>query len=134
MDGKTILVIDDESDTRVYLFDLLRSEGYRVVTFENPYDALTQVHRLRPDAVILDVKMPQVNGVDFLPTLRTAAPDTPVLILTAYANLELFMQAREKGASEMMCKPFSGSVLLKTLRRVLGEAPQEGGAGEKQAV
>lgn len=119
MEPKTIMVIDDESDTRVVLFDLLRTEGYRVATFENPYQALTEVHHLKPSLIILDVRMPQVNGVDFLPTLRLAAPDVPVLLLTAYANLELFMDARDKGACEMMCKPFGNAVLLKTIERIL---------------
>lgn len=123
MDSKTIVVIDDDSDIRVYLFELLRSEGYRVVTYENPYEALTQIQAVQPSLVILDVRMPQVNGVEFLPSLRTAAPSTPVLLLTAYANLELFMEAREKGACEMMCKPFNAGVLLKNVHKILGDAP-----------
>lgn len=126
MGQKTVMVVDDESDTRVFLFDLLHTEGFKVVTFENPYQALTEVHRVKPDLIILDVRMPQVNGIDFLPTLKTAAPDTPVLMLTAYANLEVFVGARERGACEMMCKPFGPSVLLKTVHRILDGQLQGG--------
>jgi DNA-binding NtrC family response regulator len=122
MEPQTIMVIDDESDARVFLFELLRSEGYKVVTFENPYEALTRVHEAHPDLIILDVRMPQVNGVDFLPSLKTAAPSTPVLILTAYGNLDLFMDARAKGAAEMMGKPVKGATLLKTVRRMIEKA------------
>jgi DNA-binding NtrC family response regulator len=120
MDPRTIMIIDDDPDVRVSLFDLLRSEGYGVTTFENPYAALARVHEIRPDLVILDVRMPQVNGIDFLPGLKAAAPGVPVLILTAYANFDLFRQARESGACDMMCKPFSPRILLATLDRIFG--------------
>ncbi len=122
MTQQTIIVIDDEADTRVFLFELLRSEGYKVVTYENPYEALTQIQDVKPALVILDVRMPQVNGVEFLPSLKTAAPQTPVLILTAYANLDMFFEARDKGAVEMMCKPFNAGVLLKSVHKILGDA------------
>lgn len=122
MEPPTIMVIDDESDTRVFVFELLRSEGYKVVTFENPYEALTRLHEANPALIILDVRMPQVNGIDFLPSLKTAAPQTPVLIITAYGNLDLFMDARAKGATEMLGKPFKAATLLKTVRKILGKA------------
>lgn len=122
MEARTIIVIDDESDTRVYLFELLRSEGYKVVTFENPYEALTRIHEIKPALVVLDVRMPQVNGIDFLPSIKTAVPDTPVLILTAYGNLDLFMEARSKGACEMLGKPFKAATLLKTVAKILGSS------------
>jgi DNA-binding NtrC family response regulator len=119
MPQKKIMVIDDDSDTRVSLFDLLQSEGYRVVTFENPYEALTRVQEVAPDAIILDVRMPQVNGIELLPSLKTAAPETPVVVLTAFANLDLFIEARQKGACEMVAKPFSTKALLQKLKTIV---------------
>lgn len=119
MNPKTIMLIDDESDTRVYLFDLLNTEGYRVQTFENPYEALTKVHGLNPDAILLDVRMPQVDGLDFLPMLRLTAPGVPIIILTAFANSEVCRKARELGAFDIVAKPFRVQTLLKTLTTAL---------------
>jgi two-component system response regulator AtoC len=119
MDYKMVMVIDDESDTRVSLFDLLRSEGYLVTTFENPHEALTRVHEIHPDAVILDVRMPQVSGVDFLPDLRLAAPDAAILMLTAFATPELREEAMHRGAADVMSKPFRTRALLDALRGAL---------------
>jgi FixJ family two-component response regulator len=125
MDPQTIMVIDDDADTRVFLFELLRSDGYKVVTYENPYEALTFVHQVKPAMIILDVRMPQVNGVEFLPTLRTAAPTTPVLILTAYGTLEIFLEARDKGATEMMSKPVRSQPFLRKVREILAGSPSK---------
>jgi DNA-binding NtrC family response regulator len=116
---KRVMIIDDDSDIRVFLFDLLTQEGYRVVTFENPLEALTRVHTVEPDLIILDLRMPQVSGLDFLPDLRMARPDTPVMMLTAYATPDAYLSAYRRGACELIGKPAEPATLLSHVHRLL---------------
>lgn len=119
MPQKTIVIIDDDPEIRVFLFNLLQSEGYRPVTFENPHEALGSLHRIRPDLIILDYKMPQVSGIDLLPDLRVTAPHTPVLMLTAHGDPDLYMEAFDKGACDMLTKPIRVESLIRNVRRIL---------------
>lgn len=115
---KRILVVDDDSDIRVMLYDLLTSEGYDVRTFENPMEALTCTAEFAPDIVLLDLRMPEISGLDLLPMLKQAAPGAGIIIVSAYGNWDLYVQARERGAQEMVTKPFCSKVMLDMIRKV----------------
>jgi DNA-binding NtrC family response regulator len=116
---KTILVVDDESDTRVLLYDLLSSEGFKVVTFENPQEALHRVQDVKPDLVILDLRMPMMSGMKLLPMLQIAAPHARVMILSAYADPKTSQDALTQGVAAVLWKPFKTATLLRTIRRIL---------------
>lgn len=115
---KRILVVDDDSDVRVMLYDLLTSEGYDVLTFEKPLEALSRTAEYAPDIVLLDLRMPEISGLDLLPMLKQAAPDAGIIIVSAYANWDFYVQARERGAHEMVTKPFCSKVILDMIRKV----------------
>lgn len=121
MTSKSIVVIDDEEDTRRYLADLLAGKGYDVTVFENPLVGFKHIYEHRPDLVILDRRMPSIDGLSLLPGLRAVSFDTPVLLLTAHGNPKVFLEALEKGACEMLSKPFHEADLLCTIRRILRE-------------
>jgi two-component system phosphoglycerate transport system response regulator PgtA len=119
MTYRTIAVIDDDADTRRWVADILEQAGYRVHAFENPLLGLSFTYETRPDLIILDYRMPRVDGLSLLPSLRAVSQDTPVLLLTGHADPDLFMDAFQKGACEMLSKPVSPEELLRNVERIL---------------
>jgi DNA-binding response OmpR family regulator len=110
--GGRILIVDDEPMVRDTLGQVLVDEGYVVDTAVDGEDALDRVHEARPDAILLDLMMPGMNGRQFLQALRTE-PDyaeVPVLIMTAVHGLEVNLASI--GASEVVEKPFQVEDLL----------------------
>jgi DNA-binding response OmpR family regulator len=105
--GGRILVVDDEPMVRDTLGQVLADEGYVVDVAADGADALDRVHATRPDAILLDLMMPGMNGRQFLQALRddSAYADVPVLIMTAVHGLEINLTAI--GASEVVEKPFN---------------------------
>src|SRR5688572_21951584 len=104
--GGRILVVDDEPMVRDTLGQVLVDEGYIVDTAVDGEDALDRVHEARPDAILLDLMMPGMNGRQFLQALRNepAYAQVPVLIMTAVHGLEVNLASI--GASEVVEKPF----------------------------
>jgi len=110
--GGRILVVDDEKMVRDTLGQVLVDEGYVVDVAIDGADALDRVHAARPDAILLDLMMPGMNGRQFLQALRDAPEYTevPVLIMTAVHGLEINLASI--GASEVVEKPFNVDELL----------------------
>ncbi len=107
-----VLVVDDEPMLRDTLGNMLSDEGYVVDLAVDGEDALERVHQVRPDAILLDLMMPGMNGRQFLQALRDepAYADVPVLIMTAVHGLEVNLA--NVGASELVEKPFDVEDLL----------------------
>lgn len=107
-----VLVVDDEPMLRETLANMLSDEGYVVDTAVDGEAALDRVHAVRPDAILLDLMMPGMNGRQFLQALRDepAYRDVPVLIMTAVHGLEVNLA--NVGASELVEKPFDVEDLL----------------------
>lgn len=101
-----IVIIDDEREilSTIEKF-LMRSEKYAVKTYENPITALSSLPA-DTDVVLLDVMMPQMNGLDLLPKLLEKLPDVKVIIMTAYSTLDTVTNAHRKGATDYIMKPF----------------------------
>jgi DNA-binding response OmpR family regulator len=110
--GGRILIVDDEPMVRDTLGQVLVDEGYVVDTAVDGEDALDRVHEARPDAILLDLMMPGMNGRQFLQALRNepAYAQVPVLIMTAVHGLEVNLASI--GASEVVEKPFQVEDLL----------------------
>lgn len=107
-----MLVVDDEPMVRDTLAQILAEDGYVVDVAIDGEDALDKVHAARPDAILLDLMMPGMNGRQFLQALRNDAvyEDVPVLIMTAVHGLEINLASI--GASEVVEKPFDADDLL----------------------
>jgi two-component system, chemotaxis family, chemotaxis protein CheY len=115
-DGRTgrILVVDDEADIRTFIRETLVDEGYEVDLAGGGAEALRAVEANRPDLIMLDVNMPDVDGWDVLAQLRAAAgPQTPVVVMTAGYNAQ--DQALASGAQGYLGKPFDLDDLLSTV-------------------
>ncbi len=122
-----VLVVDDEVGPRESLRMLLKTQ-FQVVTADSGPVALRELPRFRPDLVIMDVKMPQMDGLEVLRQIKTLDPSVEVIMITAYASLETVKQALTYGAFEYLIKPFSRHDLEETVRRALIRRRSELGA------
>ena len=120
----TILIIDDEPNLRRSLALILQRAGYAVSTAE----CAEQVHQYLQagayDLVFLDLKMPDINGLELLPQIRQVYPEMPVLILTAHATLDSAIEAVRKGARDYLLKPIDPEQILTRVKDVLAEQQQ----------
>ena len=114
-----VLVIDDEQGIRHLLDTLLSRKGYDVVLADNGRKGLEIFRRERPDVVVLDLKMPEMDGVAVLQQIRRLTPDQPVIILTGAATPEREQQVRALGVTEFVEKEFSLHRLGDALKRLL---------------
>jgi DNA-binding NtrC family response regulator len=114
-----ILVADDDDGIRFVLEDLLLKLGYRVTCADEGGKALELVDRERFDLIILDLKMPDMNGMDVLRRVHRDHPDLLVLVITAYGSPELAMEAIREGAYDYFTKPFEVQDLRITVQRAL---------------
>jgi PAS domain S-box-containing protein len=122
-----VLVVDDEIGPRESLRMLLKTQ-FEVATADSGPVALRELPRFRPDLVIMDVKMPQMDGLEVLRQIKTMDPSIEVIMITAYASLETVKLALTHGAFEYLIKPFSRHDLEETVRRGLVRRRAELGA------
>ncbi len=114
-----ILVVDDQHGVRVLLQLAFQEEGYQVATAVNGRDALRQVERWRPDVVVMDVRMPIMGGLEALPRIKSLAPRTAVIIMSAYVESDALPEVWRLGADDFIFKPFDLDELKTRVRRVL---------------
>jgi two-component system response regulator HydG len=112
----SILVVDDESAILDTVRILLKSEGFEVLTAQGGKAGLEALGR-KPDMVLSDIRMPGVSGIELLQAARAQDPDTPVILMTAQAELRTAIQAVNEGAFHYIQKPFSNDELVATCRR-----------------
>ncbi|NUO05609.1 MAG: sigma-54-dependent Fis family transcriptional regulator, partial [Candidatus Brocadia sinica] len=114
-----ILIVDDEKLMRVSLEDKLVKEGYAVACLSNAIEGLKVLQSTNFDAVITDVRLPKIDGIEFLKEIKKLSPDTIVIIMTAYGSIENAVLAMKEGAYDYVTKPFSLEELLIKLRKAL---------------
>ena len=114
-----ILVIDDEQGIRDLLHQLLRRKGHDVVLAESGQNGLEFFRRYRPDVIVLDLKMPGMDGLTVLQQVRSLDPKQPVIVLTGAGTPEAEQQVRALGVTEFVEKEFSLHLLGDALNRLL---------------
>ncbi len=118
MTGKSVLIVDDNDDIREVLEMVLEQEGYVVSQACNGHEALNMAARAMPDLILLDMKMPVMNGWEFAAALRRAHPlRAPIVVLSAAEDAR--RRAAEIGAQGWVGKPFDLNDLLAAVRRNL---------------
>ncbi|MEM9039604.1 MAG: response regulator transcription factor [Actinomycetota bacterium] len=117
--GPHIVIAEDDPEIRLALERILSFEGYRVSTVNDGAAALEAITETRPDAVVLDVMMPFVDGLDVCRRLRSRGDRTPVLMLTARQETQDRVDGLDAGADDYLPKPFELSELLARLRALL---------------
>jgi len=116
---KKILVVDDEEAVCWSLDRALTKEGHLVFTAGSAEEALVIAEKDRPDVIILDVRLPRMDGLSAIERLRELSGDAPIIVITAYGNLTTAVSAVERGAFEYLVKPFDLDQALETVARAL---------------
>jgi two-component system response regulator AtoC len=111
------LVVDDEENLRVVLRTLLRRHGYEVETAASGDEALAMVDSFGPDVVLTDVRMPKMGGLDLLSTLKAKGNEATVIVMSAYGNMDLALDAMKAGAYDYVQKPFKPDEVVLALRK-----------------
>jgi two-component system response regulator AtoC len=114
---RRVLVVDDEENLRVVLRTLLRRHGYEVETASSGEEALGLVDSFGPDVVLTDVRMPKMGGLDLLTTLKAKGNDATVIVMSAYGNMDLALDAMKAGAYDYVQKPFKPDEVVLALRK-----------------
>jgi two-component system OmpR family response regulator len=127
-----LLVVDDEPNTLELLPTSLRFAGFEVATATNGREALTEARRLRPDLVVLDVMMPDMDGFSVVRRMRGEGTTAPVLFLTARDATEDKVTGLTVGGDDYVTKPFSLEEIVARIRAVLRRTSGKPGAGVEQ--
>ncbi len=115
----TILVVDDEPNYLIVLAELLRDEDYEVFTADSATAALPIVRDTDLDLVLSDMKMPGMDGIAFMKKIKEFNKNLPVILITAYAEVEKAVEAMHLGAFTYLAKPFSNDQLLASIRKAI---------------
>ncbi len=122
MQDSKILVVDDDLMVRDMLYDFLREKGYQVVSAADGSSALNAVNHKKFDAVILDFKLPETDGITLLLQMKQKFPKIPIIMITGYPSDSSRDQAYQSGAAAFMEKPFKVTKLAATLKRAIRES------------
>ncbi len=120
-DKRKILVVDDEDALRTVLSSELVSEGYEVAAAGDGDEAINELQKKAFDLVLLDIKMPRMNGFEVLKFIKDKHPTTKVIMLTGFADLKNAIESKKLGAEDFVSKPYDLVDLLTTIERVLSE-------------
>ena len=121
MTNNTILIVDDELSYLELISGLLKGEGYQnVLTKNNPLEVVPLLAKKNVDIILLDVYMPEMNGLDLLENIYAQYPKIPVIIVTAVNEVELALKAIKLGAYDFITKPPDTERLLLTIKRAIG--------------
>jgi DNA-binding NtrC family response regulator len=120
-DKSHILVVDDEEALRTVLGSELESSGYEVSTAADGDEAISVIQNKKFDLVLLDIKMPNVDGFEVLKFIKKNFPKLKVIMLTGFADLKNAIESKKNGAEDFVSKPYDLVDLLTTIERVLSE-------------
>lgn len=113
------MVVDDQPGIRRLVYEVLNQAGYNVTLATNGKEALTKIAVEKPELIILDMKMPGMNGVDFLKELRSNSYDMPVIVITAYSEMNVMNKTWDLGTQYFLQKPFDIFKLYQLVCQIL---------------
>ncbi|MCK9426839.1 MAG: sigma-54 dependent transcriptional regulator [Ignavibacteriaceae bacterium] len=114
-----ILIVDDEKDMRQLLSDILKSEGYEVRTAESGKKALKEIEVMRPEIVLLDIRLPDMNGIEVLKEIKKLDESIVVIMLSAYGEIQNAVDAMKLGAFDYFTKPFHNEEIILDIKKAL---------------
>ena len=129
-----VWVVDDDKSIRWVLERALAQERLAVATFDNAADLLRRLETEQPAVIISDIRMPGMDGLSLLEALKRQRPEIPVIIMTAYSDLDRTVQAFQGGAYEYLSKPFDVDELVSLTQRVLRQRAPAAGPPPSAAV
>ena len=131
---KKILVVDDEDDILHFLELVLKEKGYDVATASGGHEALTKAQIEKPNLILLDIMMPQMDGWEVLKLLRVDEEtfEIPVAMLSARTEAKDRVQGLQEGAIDYICKPFSLQDLLTKIETIFLQVEERGKAAREK--
>ena len=123
-----ILIVDDESDARLFLADILAAQGYTTILTPYGREALTLINQEPPDLVLLDIRLPDINGVEVCRRIRQqpTTASLPIILVTALNPYQERPKGIEAGADEFLTKPINKVELLERVRALLRTEERNG--------
>ena len=118
-DAKTIWIVDDDRSIRWVLEKALAKESLNTRSFDNAAEVLKALDNDRPDLIISDIRMPEGDGLSLMETVKERVPDIPVIIMTAYSDLDRAVSAFRGGAFEYLSKPFDVDEVISLVNRAV---------------
>ena len=118
-EATSLHIVDDEELVRNSLIAVLQNAQYDVRAFPSGVEFLKALPGLNPGCVILDVRMPQMSGLDVLEILKQNHPEAPVVMMSGFADVSMAVRAMQSGASDFVEKPFQAKDVLDTIERVM---------------
>jgi len=117
-----ILIVDDDKSIRRTLTDILELEKYEVAEASNGLECLVKVKQDKFDVIILDIKMPKLDGMEAIDRLQTLSPDTPIVMISGHGTIDTAVDAVKKGAFDFIQKPMDLNRLLITIRNAMDKS------------
>lgn len=115
---RNILVIDDEKDLCSLIAEVLSEKRYKVITANSGKEGTSQIKENRPDLILLDLKLPDVEGTKFLAKIREGYSKIPVIMISAYGTEEIKKEAKNLGVYGFINKPFTAEKILKEIKKI----------------
>lgn len=122
---KYILVVDDEINVRTVFSDILKKEGYYVRGAKDGYEAIKAVDEESFDLVLIDLGMPQMNGIETLENIKKRKPQLQVIIYAEYGSITTAVESIRKGAVDYLNEPFSPRELKLSIKKALEQKYRE---------
>jgi two-component system, response regulator, stage 0 sporulation protein F len=117
--SEKILIVDDQYGIRILLNEVFQKEGYQTFQAANGVQALEIVEKHSPDIVLLDMKIPGMDGIEILKRMKAIDPDIRVIIMTAYGELDMIQKAKDLGAITHFAKPFDIDEIRDAVKKYL---------------
>ncbi|MCC2606209.1 sigma-54-dependent transcriptional regulator [Planctobacterium marinum] len=131
MNQKCVMLVEDDQGLREALYDTLELGGYKVVVCECAETAISRINEVKVDLIVSDIQMTGMSGIQLLQVVRNKFPNLPVILMTAYAQIDDAVTAMQSGATDYIAKPFEPDVLLNLIARY---APAQSEDGFKPVV
>jgi two-component system response regulator AtoC len=117
MSSKRILIIDDEENMLHMLKTILSKEGYEIITAGNGIEGLEKIETNLFDTILCDLRMPEMDGLSFLKTVKVKNTDSTIIMMSAYGTIDLAVEAMKQGAYDYISKPFKPDEIILTLKK-----------------
>jgi FixJ family two-component response regulator len=118
-DKAIVFVIDDDISVRESLDMLIRNAGWQPETFESAQEFLSRPRVFVPNCLVLDVRLPGLNGLELQKHVAADRPDMPIIFITGYGDVPMSVRAMKAGAVEFLTKPFSDTILLNAIQHAI---------------
>lgn len=117
MSQKCVMLVEDDNGLREALYDTLQLGGYKVVVCDCAESAISRINEVRVDLIVSDIQMTGMSGIQLLKVVKNKFPNLPVILMTAYAQIDDAVTAMQSGATDYIAKPFEPDVLLNLIAR-----------------